>query len=71
MDPRPQRAWIVNMFTEPEYQRRGLARRLVREMIDWGRASGLRFLYLHASDAGRPLYESMGFVANNEMRLAL
>jgi len=71
MDPRPQRAWVVNMFTEPEYQRRGLARRLVQEMIDWSRANGLRFLYLHASDAGRPLYESLGFIANNEMRLAL
>ncbi|HET8946775.1 MAG TPA: GNAT family N-acetyltransferase [Candidatus Polarisedimenticolia bacterium] len=71
VDPRPQRAWVVNMFTEPEYQRRGLARRLVREMIDWSRAQGLRYLYLHASDAGRPLYESMGFIANNEMRISL
>lgn len=71
IDPRPQRAWVVNMFTEPEYQRRGLARLLVREMIAWCRAQGMRYLYLHASDAGRSLYESMGFIANNEMRLAL
>ena len=71
IDPRPQRAWVVNMFTEPEYQRRGLARRLVQEMIDWCRAQDMRYLYLHASDAGRQLYESMGFIANNEMRLAL
>ncbi|HYV20953.1 MAG TPA: GNAT family N-acetyltransferase [Verrucomicrobiae bacterium] len=71
IDPRPQRAWVVNMFTEPEYQRRGLARRLVQEMIDWSRAQGLRYLYLHASDAGRPLYESLGFIANNEMRISL
>jgi GNAT superfamily N-acetyltransferase len=71
VDPRPQRAWVVNMFTEPEYPRRGLARRLVQAMIDWSRAEGMRYLYLHASDAGRPLYESMGFIANNEMRLAL
>ena len=71
IDPRPQRAWVVNMFTEPEFQRRGLARRLVREMIAWCRAQDMRYLYLHASDAGRSLYESMGFIANNEMRLAL
>jgi len=71
IDPRPERAWVVNMFTEPEYQRRGLARRLVQEMIDWCRGQGMRYLYLHASDAGRSLYESVGFIPNNEMRLAL
>jgi len=26
---------------------------------------------LHASDKGRPLYESLGFEATNEMRLKL
>src|SRR5262245_36026049 len=25
IDPRPQRAWVVNMFTEPAHRRRGLA----------------------------------------------
>jgi len=31
----------------------------------------MRFVYLHASDEGRPLYESIGFDATNEMRLDL
>jgi len=71
IDPRPQRAWVVNMFTEPEHRRRGLARRLMKTMVEWCSAEGMRFLYLHASDDGRPLYESMGFKSSNEMRLAL
>ncbi len=70
-DPRPQRAWVVNMFTEPEHRRRGLARRLMQTITEWCRAEGMRFLFLHASDEGRSLYESLGFKANNEMRLAL
>jgi len=70
-DPRPQRAWVVNMFTEPEHRRRGLARRLMESMLAWCRAEGMRCLYLHASDDGRPLYESMGFTSTNEMRLDL
>ena len=70
-DPRPRRAWVVNMFTEPAHRRRGLARRLVQTMVDWCRADGMTTLYLHASDDGRPLYESLGFQANNEMRLDL
>jgi GNAT superfamily N-acetyltransferase len=71
MDPRPQRAWVVNMFTEPEHRRRGLARLLMDTIVAWCRAEGLRFLFLHASDEGKPLYEGLGFVASNEMRLEL
>ena len=71
IDPRPQRAWVVNMFTEPEHRRRGLARRLMQAIIEWCGAAGVRSLYLHASDDGRPLYESIGFKPTNEMRLAL
>jgi GNAT superfamily N-acetyltransferase len=70
-DPRAQRGWIVNMFTEADHRRKGLARRLMDTILDWCRGEGMRFVYLHASDEGRPLYESMGFVATNEMKLAL
>jgi len=71
IDPVLRRAWVVNMFTEPEHRRRGLARRLMETMIAWCRAEGMGFLYLHASDDGRPLYDSLGFKLSNEMRLAL
>ena len=70
-DPSPQRAWIVNMYTEPRYRRQGLARRLMDEMIGWCRGQGMTTVYLHASDEGRPLYESLGFTPTNEMRLHL
>jgi GNAT superfamily N-acetyltransferase len=71
IDPVPRRAWVVNMFTEEAHRRHGLARRLMETMVAWCRAEGMRFLYLHASDDGRPLYESLGFEVTNEMRLAL
>lgn len=70
-DPVPRRSWVVNMFTEPEHRRRGLARRLMQTMLEWCRASGMKTLYLHASDEGRALYESLGFAATNEMRIGL
>src|SRR5262245_8063565 len=70
-DPQTRRAWIINMFTEPEWRRRGLARRLMEEIVDWCRAEGLPSVSLHASDEGRALYESMGFEPTNEMRLSL
>jgi GNAT superfamily N-acetyltransferase len=69
--PRPRRPFVVNMYTEPEYRRRGLARRLMDAMIAWTKNEGYDALFLHASDAGRPLYAGLGFVPTNEMRLQL
>jgi GNAT superfamily N-acetyltransferase len=70
-DPRPRRAWMLNVYTEPEFRRLGMAARLVETAVDWCRNSGIRSVYLHASESGRPLYERMGFVSSNEMRLDL
>jgi GNAT superfamily N-acetyltransferase len=70
-DGQPRRAWVVNVYSEPGYRRCGLARRLMQAAIDWARGEGFRILSLHASGAGRPLYQSLGFEPTNEMRLRL
>ena len=64
-------AYLHSVYTAPEFRRRGLARRIVQAAIDACRAAGLRRLTLHASAAGRPLYESLDFDPTNEMRLIL
>lgn len=66
-----RRANILNVFTYPEFRRRGIARQLMQFMIDWCREQGLAMVYLHATEDGRPLYESMGFEPTTEMRLKL
>jgi GNAT superfamily N-acetyltransferase len=66
-----QRAWILNMYTEPEARGCGVAKSLVQTMISWCRDHGYNSVSLHASDAGRPIYESFGFLPTNEMRLKL
>jgi hypothetical protein len=40
-------------------------------MMDWLRKEGFSKVGLHASDEGRPLYESLGFTVSNEMELTL
>lgn len=69
----PSRHWpmIVNVYTEPAYRRRGIARRLMRTMVEWCRAQGFGSIMLHGSGKGRPLYVELGFVQTNEMRLVL
>jgi GNAT superfamily N-acetyltransferase len=61
---------IVNVFTEPEWRRKGLAGMLLKQIIDWAHDKKLDRLLLHSSDDGRALYERLGFVATNEMRFA-
>jgi GNAT superfamily N-acetyltransferase len=60
---------IVNVFTEPEWRRRGLAKLLMKKIIAWSRDQSLDDLVLHASDEGRVLYQQLGFVSTGEMRL--
>jgi GNAT superfamily N-acetyltransferase len=63
-------AIILNVFTEPEWRRQGVALLLLRRIIEWSRDERLDSLVLHSSEAGRSLYERLGFVRTNEMRLA-
>jgi ribosomal protein S18 acetylase RimI-like enzyme len=66
-----RRGYVLNVFTEPQHRGQGLARRLVEECIGYCRAHEIRTVVLHASDAGRPIYDAMGFTVTNEMRLRL
>jgi GNAT superfamily N-acetyltransferase len=66
-----RRANILNVYTYPEFRRKGIARQLMEFMIEWCRNQGLAMVYLHASQDGRALYESLGFELTSEMRLKL
>jgi GNAT superfamily N-acetyltransferase len=66
-----RRGNILNVYTEPQFRRRGLARRLTQTALDWCRDHGVDTVILHASDQGRAIYENMGFQPTNEMRIAL
>jgi GNAT superfamily N-acetyltransferase len=77
--PRPRgRQWIererqgliVNVFTERAWRRRGIAERVMRELLAWARETGVTDLVLHSSPEGRPLYARLGFEQTNEMRFA-
>jgi GNAT superfamily N-acetyltransferase len=68
-DPNSMRAYLLNVYVYQEFRRQGVARCLMQVMVDWCRAQGFATVWLHASDEGRALYESMGFAATNEMKL--
>jgi GNAT superfamily N-acetyltransferase len=71
LDRAARRGYLLNVYTDPGFRRRGLARLLVETAMKWCRAHGIEVMVLHASDAGRPIYEEIGFVSTNEMRMTL
>jgi GNAT superfamily N-acetyltransferase len=55
-------AWIGMVLTHRDYQRRGFARQLMEASLDYAAARGVACVKLDATDMGRPLYASLGFV---------
>ena len=65
-------AYVLNMYTLPEWRGRGVATMLLRHIIDYVRTTEARRVSLHASEMGRPVYEKCGFAAcDSEMILKL
>lgn len=58
-------AWIGMVLTRADQQRRGHARRLMMTALDEAHGRGISCIKLDATDQGRPLYESLGFVGEH------
>lgn len=54
-------AYILNMYTLPEWRGRGIAQALLREIIAYAHSKQVPYLWLYATKAGRPVYEKLGF----------
>jgi GNAT superfamily N-acetyltransferase len=55
--------WIGALGVEPSARRQGLGSALTQTCIDWLRGRGAQTVLLYATEAGRPIYERLGFVA--------
>ena len=64
-------AYLHSVWIDEPYRGRGYARALTVAAIDTARGLGYKRVVLHASEAGRPVYEKLGFVAGIEMYLNL
>ncbi|MBB5295587.1 ribosomal protein S18 acetylase RimI-like enzyme [Deinococcus metallilatus] len=71
-DPQPYRARVVNVWTHPDYRRRGLARELVTRCLQTAQERSITRVSLGTSEMGRALYKGLGFQASGtEMALRL
>ena len=60
-NPEGRKAYIMNMYTRPEYRRRGVAYRTLEMLVEDARGRGISEISLEATVMGRPLYEKYGF----------
>ena len=67
MEPNGRFGYISSMFVVPEHRGHGLAGRLMAALIDKAENLGINLLSLQASEAGRPIYEKIGFSTWAEM----
>jgi len=63
--------YLLSMFTERHKRGLGAATGIVKAALAWAKKRKLPLMLLHASDAGRPIYERLGFKATNEMEIKL
>ena len=60
----------MNMYTAPEYRRKGIAFQTLDLLVKEAKQQGIAAISLEATQMGRPLYEKYGFVKmNDEMEL--
>ncbi len=69
-NPTGKKAYIMNMYTVPEYRGQGIAFHTLDLLVKDAREQGVTQIALEATDMGRLLYEKYGFVKmEDEMEL--
>lgn len=69
-NPTGKKAYIMNMYTHPDYRRRGIAFRMLDILVGEIKKRGIKSISLEATEMGRTLYIKYGFTAMlNEMEL--
>jgi GNAT superfamily N-acetyltransferase len=69
--PRLEAPYLMSMYTEKGFRRKGVATLIVKTAVAWSREQGYDRINLHASEMGKPLYDAFGFEPTNEMKLTL
>ncbi|MGR3276423.1 GNAT family N-acetyltransferase [Acaryochloris marina NIES-2412] len=63
--------YIWGVYVESAYRRRGIGQQLTEVAVEYLRSQQCTHAILHASPWGKPVYEQIGFIPSNEMRLEL
>ena len=59
--PTGRAGYILNMYTHPQYRKRGICSTLLQKLLLHAKDNGISVLALHASEEGEPVYRKHGF----------
>lgn len=65
-NPTGKWAYIMCMYTVPEFRRMGISSSILNRLVGTGREMGITAFELHATEAGEPVYKKNGFLIHNE-----
>ena len=65
--------YLMNVYTMPEYRRRGIASRILDRLISDAKSEGITCIDLSSTPMGKPVYLKKGFSerGNTEMRMEI
>ena len=64
-------AYIMNMYTRPEYRKKGIGTQLLEKLLMEVKEKGIKKIRLHATNIGKPLYEKVGFKSKDDEMVLL
>ena len=59
-------AYIMNMYTQPDFRKRGIASKLLEYLVDEVKLRNCKKITLNASQMGRTIYKKYGFEDVND-----
>lgn len=63
--------YLMSVYTEPKFRRKGVATLIVKAAEGWARGQGYARMNLHASRQGRKVYSALGWKRTWEMQTEL
>ena len=64
--PTGKRANLMNVYTNADYRRRGIARNMVMILLDEAKEKGVTYISLDTTQSGEPLYNALDFDHSKE-----
>ena len=64
--PSGNRAHLMNVYTNADYRRQGIARQMVTILLDEAKKKGVTYISLDTTQSGEPLYKALGFDHSKE-----